>query len=168
MTILLFAVKIFLVRTFDVSLGTIRTVMTVKAKTLLASCIGFIEAALWFLIVKEAINTDINSVWIVVGYAGGFAFGTYIGGVLSKHLIKGSSSIQVITDFPELVHLLRAKGYGVSQIQVRGKDDAEKEMLIIEVKNHNVAKVRKFIRENDDDAFIVVTESRAITNGYIK
>lgn len=168
MTTLLFAFKIFLVRTFDVSLGTIRTVMTVKAKTLLASSIGFIEAALWFLIVKEAINTNINSLWIVVGYAGGFAFGTYIGGILAKHLIKGSSSIQVITDYPELVHLLRAQGYGVSQIAVRGKDDIAKEMLIIEVKNHNVVKVKKFIKEHDDDAFVVVTESRVVTNGYIK
>ncbi len=167
-TILLFSLKIFLIRMVDVSLGTLRMVITVKGKSFLASTIGFFEAAIWFLIVKQAINTNINSPFIVIGYAGGFAFGTYIGGFLAKRLIKGSSSVQVITDHPELVHLLRAKGYGVSQIAVKGKEDVKKDMLIIEVKNHSVQKLKKFIRENDHDAFIVVTDSRLVANGYVK
>ncbi len=166
--IILFALKIFAIRLVDVSLGTIRMVFTVKGKSFLASTIGFFEAAIWFLIVKQAINTDINSPFIVMGYAGGFACGTYLGGILSKRLIKGSSSVQVITDNPNLVHLLRAKGFGVSQVEVKGKEDIEKDMLIIEVRNHSVAKLKKFIKENDHDAFIVVTESRIVTNGYIK
>lgn len=167
-TIILFSIKIFFIRMIDVSLGTLRMVVTVKGKTLLASTIGFFEAAIWFLIVKEAINTDINSLFIVAGYAGGFACGTYIGGILSKKLIKGSSSIQVITANPNLVHILRSQGFGVSQVAVKGKEDVKKDMLIIEVKNRSVEKLKKFIRENDDHAFIVITESRVTTNGYIR
>ena len=36
-------VKIFFVRILDVSLGTLRTIITVKGKILVASLIGFIE-----------------------------------------------------------------------------------------------------------------------------
>ena len=57
--------KIFFVRILDVSLGTIRTIFSVKGKSLIASLIGFVEVTVWFLVVKEAINTDNNSLWIV-------------------------------------------------------------------------------------------------------
>ena len=57
--------KIFFVRIIDVSLGTIRTIMSVKNKDLIASLIGFIEITVWFLVVKEALNTNENSFFIV-------------------------------------------------------------------------------------------------------
>ena len=55
---LFLCIKIFFVRILDVSLGTIRTIMTVKNKNLIASIIGFVEITIWFLVVKEAINTE--------------------------------------------------------------------------------------------------------------
>ncbi len=166
--VLIFSIIIFFVRVLDVSLGTFRAVMTIKGKSLLASTVGFFEVTVWFLLVKEAINTDSPSPWIVIAYAAGFAFGTYIGGLLSRVLVKGSSSVQVITSNKDLANLIRDKGYGVSEVEVRGKDDIKKEMLIIEVKSNTVPKLRKFIKETDEGAFVVVTESRVTANGYIK
>ena len=59
-----------------------------KGKDLAASLIGLVEITVWFLIVKEALNTDNNSIWIVIAYALGFSVGTYIGGKISKRFIK--------------------------------------------------------------------------------
>ena len=87
---LILCLEIFLVRIIDVSLGTIRTIFSVKGKSLVASLIGFIEVTIWFLIVREALNTDSNSIWVTLSYAGGFATGTYIGGMLSKKFINGN------------------------------------------------------------------------------
>ena len=83
----LMCVKIFCARLIDVSLGTFRTINTVKGKELSASLIGLVEITVWFLIVKEALNTDNNSIWIVIAYALGFSVGTYIGGKISKKFI---------------------------------------------------------------------------------
>ena len=53
MELLVLCIKIFLVRILDVSLGTLRTMFVVKERRFLASIIGFIEALIWFLIVKK-------------------------------------------------------------------------------------------------------------------
>ena len=51
MELLILCLKVFLVRILDVSLGTMRTIVMVKGKTLIASLIGFVELLIWFLIV---------------------------------------------------------------------------------------------------------------------
>ena len=96
MVTLIMCMKIFFARLIDVSLGTFRTINTVKGKDLVAASIGLAEITVWFLIVKEALNTDNNSIWIVIAYALGFSVGTYIGGKISKKFIKSNLEVQVI------------------------------------------------------------------------
>ena len=109
MATLILCLKIFFVRILDVSLGTLRTMITVKGKNLYASLIGFFEILVWFLIVKEALNTDNTSIWVAISYALGFATGTYLGGILSSKFISGNLSLQIITNKLEIVNKLRDK-----------------------------------------------------------
>lgn len=161
--------KIFLVRIIDVSLGTIRTIMSVKNKNLIASLIGFIEVTVWFLVVKEALNTDNNSIFIVLSYAAGFATGTYIGGKISSKYIKGSMSVYVITEKEKiLTTTLREKGYGVSVIDIKGKEEKEKALLLIQINNNNLEQLKSLIKKYDEKAFIIINETKYIENGFIK
>ena len=163
-------IKIFFVRILDVSLGTLRTMITVKGKILYASMVGFIEIFVWFLVVKEALNTDQTSIWIAISYSLGFATGTYIGGLLSKKFISGNLSVQVITDnaYPDMVDKLRNEGYGVTVIDVEGKDkEQEKNMLFIEISNKSFNHLQKIVKQIDHDAFIVVNETKYVLNGFI-
>ena len=96
MSIFYLCIKIFLTRIIDVTLGTFRTILTVKDKVLVSSVIGFFEVLIWFLIAKEALETN-SSILIGVFYALGFASGTYIGGIISRKLIKGNLQVQIIT-----------------------------------------------------------------------
>lgn len=161
--------KIFFVRIIDVSLGTIRTIMSVKNKTLIASLIGFIEVTIWFLVVKEALNTDENSIFIVLSYASGFATGTYIGGKISNKYIKGYMSVYIITEKEKLLTtILREMGYGVSVIEVKGKNDNEKALLLIQINNNNLDTLKKEIKKHDNKAFIIINETKYIENGFIK
>lgn len=166
--IFLLCLKIFFVRIIDVSLGTFRTIITVKGKAFYASVIGFIEVFVWFLIVREALNTDIESIWIAISYSLGFATGTYIGSILSKHFIEGTLSIQIITTKYNLVNAIRENGYGVSVINVNGKDEEEKYMLFIEIKNKSLKQLRGLASSIDKNCFFIVTETKYVQNGYIK
>lgn len=168
--LLFLCLKIFFVRIIDVSLGTIRTFFSVKGQNFIASVIGFIEITVWFLVVKEALNTTNNSLWIVFSYASGFSVGTYIGGILSNKLIEGNLGVQIITSgkSSELVKTLRKEGFGVSVIDVRGQDENIKHMLFIEINNKSFSHIRKIIKEIDPKAFIVVNETKYVQNGYIK
>ena len=168
MNILILCIKIFFVRILDVSLGTFRTIITVKGKAFYASLIGFVEVFVWFIIVREALNTDINSIWIAISYSLGFATGTYIGAILSNHFIEGTLSIQIITTKYNLVNIIRENGYGVSVLKVSGKDEDEKFMLLIEIKNKSLKHLRSIAHSVDKNSFFVVTETKYVQNGYIK
>lgn len=169
MELLYLCVKIFLVRIIDVSLGTIRTIFTVKDKVLLASTIGFFEVLIWFLIVKDALNSTNNSIFIAIFYALGFACGTYVGGMLAKiFTIKSTLSVQIIIDKEKsfLIDILHNNGYAVSVLKVSGYHDTNRLLLFIEINSNDFKNLKRIINEADNDAFIVVSDSKAVYNGY--
>lgn len=167
MEIFLMCIKIFGARLIDVSLGTFRTINTVKGKDFVAALIGLIEITVWFLIVKEALNTDNNSIWIVISYALGFSVGTYIGGKISKKFIKSNLEVQVILSSKDdnIVKKVRDEGYGVTAIEVNESTN-EKYMLYIQIKNKSFEHLKKIIKQLDKNAFIVVNETKYVENGY--
>ena len=168
MTIFLLCLKIFFVRIIDVSLGTFRTIITVKGKSFFASVIGFIEVFVWFLIVREALNTDVTSIWVAVSYSLGFATGTFIGAQLSKKFIEGNLHIQIITSNNNLAKVIRENGYGITVIDIKGKDNDDKYMLLIEIKNKSLKDLREIAKKVDNDCFFVVSETKYVQNGLIK
>lgn len=168
MELVMLCIKVFFVRIIDVSLGTIRTIVTVKDKKLLASFIGFIEVLVWFLVAKEAISTNSNSIWIAISYSLGFATGTYIGAFISSKYIKGNFGVQVITNNLKLVSFLRDNGYAVSVIDVKGHEEKNKYMLFIEIDKNDFNHLQKTIKQIDSKAFIVVNETKFVQNGYFQ
>lgn len=164
MDLFLLCIKIFFARLIDVSLGTFRTIMTIKGKDLYAALIGLIEITVWFLVVKEALNTTNNSFFIVISYALGFSIGTYIGGKISKIFIHTTYEVQVILSERklEIIDEIKKSGYGVSAIEILGN----KYMLYIEIKDNSLNRLRNIIINNDPKAFITVGETKYVQNGY--
>ena len=167
MSTFLMCMKIFCARLVDVSLGTFRTINTVKGKEFVASLIGLVEITVWFLIVKEALNTDDNSIFIVIAYALGFSVGTYIGGKISKKFIKTNLEVQVILSSrsDNIVNFIKSEGYGVTVIEVNGSNN-KKYMLYIQIRNQSLDHLKDVIKILDKKAFIVVNETKYVENGY--
>jgi len=159
---------VFFARITDVTLGTIRTMFTVKGKRVIASLIGFIEVLIWFLIVREALQTDSKSIFVAISYALGFATGTYIGGLLASKLIKGKINVQVFTENNKLQEELRNIGYAVTEIDCKGYNNESKYMLYITVDKKKESELRKIIEDMDNNAFIVENETHYVENGYFK
>jgi len=170
MEIFLLCLKIFVVRIIDVSLATCVTVLTVKNKRAIATILGFIDVLIWFLIVKEALNTPIQSIWVALSYAGGYACGTFVGTTLSNNLIKGKISVQVILDHisSDVIDIIRNEGFAVSELECKGKDNAKKTMLFIEVDKKRVDHLNSIIKKIDENAFIVANETKFVMNGFFK
>ncbi len=168
MDILFLCLKIFFVRIIDVSLGTARTIIMVRGKGFVASIIGFFEVFVWFLIVREALNTTESGLFIAISYSLGFATGTYIGSIFSEKFIESNLSIEVITEKKELADKIRKKNYGVSVLNVNGQEDVQKYMLVIEIKNKKLESLKKLIDELDKKAFVMIKETKLVQNGYFK
>lgn len=166
---LFMCLKIFFVRIIDVSLGTIRTVLTIKDKYILSAFVGFVEVFIWFIVVKDALNTNIDSIMIAIFYALGFATGTYIGGILSRIFTKDSSvSVQIVIEEKnsKLVDLLHNNGYAVSILPIQGYKNVSKLLLLVEIKIDRLKRLRTLVNNIDSNAFIVVSDTRLVYNGY--
>ena len=120
MAALLVCIKIFLGRILDVSIGTVRTVISVKGQKFAASVLAFFEVFIWYYVARSALNTPLTSIFVPISYSLGYATGTFIGTTLSRKVIKGNTSIQVITSKASKTNLekIRTAGYGVTVIDV--------------------------------------------------
>ena len=169
MALLYLCIKIFCGRLVDVSLSTLQTMFLVKGKRKLATIFGFIDVFVWFLVVKEALNTNIQSIWIAFAYAGGFAAGTYLGSIISKLVIKGTVSVQVITKnkHNSVTDAIKIAGYSASIVKCKGIHDEDTNyMIYAQVNNKKLNEFKKLVTNTDKNAFITVTESKEILNGY--
>jgi uncharacterized protein YebE (UPF0316 family) len=90
------ALLIFLLRIIDVSLGTIRTIIVVRAKRSLAPLIGFVVVTIGVVAVSQVI-TSIDNIWKVLAYGGGFSAGTVAGMWLEERLALGDVAVYVVS-----------------------------------------------------------------------
>ena len=167
MNLVFLCIKIFFARIVDVSIGTVRTVIMVRGKILLAASLAFIEVMIWFMVAREALMTDINSIFIPVSYALGYATGTSIGTYISKNFIKCIRGVEIITknNQLELIKAIKANGYAVSVMDLKGNKNG---FLLCEVSNKKEKKLINLVKKYDPNAFIIVNETKYVKNGFIK
>lgn len=163
---ILTCIKIFFARILDVTLGTIRTVFTVRGKVIEPFIIAFFEVIIWFVVAKEALNSSGNTLVIAIFYALGYATGTLIGSFLSKRFIKSDVNIQIVLDgnADELKNELSNHSAEVSVIKL--KDN--KEMINLLVKNNEIKTISELVNNYDEKAYIISHETKVVHNGLIK
>ena len=169
--IAILCLEVFICRIIDVSLGTIRMMLTVQGKSHWAAAVGFVEMMLWFMIVREALNTASDSVWTAIAFAGGFAVGTYVGGVVARNVIKRNIIVEIVTSNrnEELIRLLRKKGFAVSVVNVNSSEyGEEKYMLFVEIGSQHLKELKTVVNSIDEKAFIMVQDTKQVYNGFMK
>ena len=169
--VLILCLKIFFSRILDVSLGTLCTIFTVKGKSKTASLIGFVQIMIWFLAVRTAFNSDQGGILLALFYAGGYAVGTYVGGLLAKKLIKGTATVQIVSSSRDdtLINAIRDAGFAISVVNVTPSQfGGEKYMIFAEIDTKRIDELRSLIYSIDSRAFITIQESKLVYNGFIK
>lgn len=157
---------IFLARLADVSLATFRMIMVIRGKRIIAACIGFVEATIYILAVGKVLSAMGNPLNILA-YALGFATGNYVGIFLEEKMALGSIIVQVILEYKvtELVEKLRGNGFGVTVVEGCGKEGT-RHLLNVTLQRKKLSKLYNVIDNHDKNAFVTVTDARAIRGGY--
>ena len=161
--------KVFFGRFIEVTLSTMNTIYIVKGKKIVATIVGFIDILIWFLIVKEALNTPEDSIWIALSYAGGYAIGTYFGSVFASVFIKGTTQVHIVTKNIEnkVTDAIKENGYGASIVPCYGLNSEEQSLMIYaQVDNKKIKDFKKLIKKIDPNAFVTITESKDNLNGF--
>ncbi len=174
------ALIIFGLRIVDVSMGTLRLILGVRGYRLQAAAIGFFEVLLWLFAVGVALK-HLHSVYHVVGYAGGFAAGNFVGIWLDERFALGTNVVRATfrayavggvdaaggTAAHRAAEALRAAGFAVTELEGRGR---EQPVCILNVVagRRQVPEVIDLVHAHDPKAFVTVEEVRTTRGGHFR
>lgn len=166
--IVFLCIAVFCARIIDTSLATIRTVMVVKDKTLLAFIFAFFEVFVWFMIVREALTSVDNVLLLALSYSAGYACGVMVGMYITDKFIVSNVSVNIVVkQKKEIVNALIEHNFAVSVSRIKGKDlISNKYMIFVATTSKRVEELKKLVTEIDDHAFIVISENKSVLGGY--
>ena len=156
---------IFAARVFDVTLGTMRIIFTSRGLRNLAPVLGFIETFVWIIAVSSLVKHAQN-VAAYVGYAGGFATGTFVGMLIENRLAMGTLTIRAIIrrDPKELITTLHEAGFGVTFVDGHGSAGDVK-IIYSTVKRADLPAIIDIFHRTLPGAFLSVEEVRSTEQG---
>lgn len=161
------ALVIFCLRIVDVSCDTMRVIFAIRGKRSIAAALGFIQALVWIVAVGAAVK-HLDSILHILGYAGGYAMGTYVGITIEQKIAYGVATVRVVSQRAgvEIAEALRAAGYGVTEFPGFGRDGAVEILNSVVLRRH-IADVLKIVTDHDRNAFVTVEEPKVLRGGLI-
>ena len=161
------ALVIFGLRIVDVSCDTMRVIFAIRGKRAIAAALGFVQALVWIFAVGNAVK-HLDSILHVLGYAGGYAMGTFVGVSLEQAIAYGVATVRIVsrTAGVEIANALRDSGHGVTVFPGVGRDGAV-EILNSVVQRGHLDEVLNIITDKDKEAFVTVEEPKVLRGGSL-
>ncbi len=161
------ALAIFCLRIVDVSCDTMRVIFAIRGKRGIAAVLGFVQALVWIFAVGNAVK-HLDSILHVMGYAGGYALGTYVGVTIERAIAYGVATVRVVSKHAgvEIAEALRGAGYAVTEFPGFGRDGAV-EILNSVVQRSHIDDVLGLIEKWDSGAFVTVEEPKILRGGSV-
>ena len=158
-------ILIFLARTTDVTLGTLRSVFVSKGFRKIVPFIGFMEVMIWLISIRQVMQHLDNPV-CYIGFAAGFGMGTYVGLLIEGRLALGLQVLRLIisSDWDPLIIELQKENLGITIIDGQG-DKGPVKIIFTIVKRKDMAKVRGIIRTVNPQAFYSIEDIRIANQG---
>ena len=159
---------IFLAKLLEVSITTVRFVLTARGNRLVASILAAAEISLWLIVASRVLAGLADDPIQGVIYCIAYACGIYLGIMIEDKLALGLAQIEVIANAGEaqlISATLREHGYGVTTFECEGLE-GKKQSIIVKVLRKDVPTTMSLLREHKD-LFVTVTDIRKLTIGSI-
>ncbi|MCP4745478.1 MAG: DUF2179 domain-containing protein [Desulfobacteraceae bacterium] len=162
-TILLTGMIVLVARIVDVAIGTIRTIVTVQGRTVIAFCLGFVEISIWVTIASTVINQIHEYPLLVAFYATGYATGNVVGILVERKLAFGIVILRVISikASQAIANSLREKGQPVTIFMGEGMTGPVAE-LYIATRRRDISWILPMVTSLDPKAFYVLEVARDV------
>jgi uncharacterized protein YebE (UPF0316 family) len=160
-------IVIFLMRIVDVSLDTMRVLLAVRGSRFIAAVLGFFQALIWLFAAGNAIQ-HLDSIWHLLGYAGGFGAGTLVGVSIDHALAYGLSTVSIVSRIGgvEIADALRERGYGVTEMPGFGRE-GRVEIISSVVQRQHLDEVLAIVDRFDPQAMVTVEEPKFLRGGSV-
>ena len=161
-------VLIFIAKLFEVSITTVRVVLTARGNRLISGLLAAVEVTLWIIVASKVLLGINDDPFQAVVYGAAYAIGIYIGIVIEDKLALGLSQIEVITGTGEaklIADKLRESGYGVTTYPCEGLE-GPKQAIVLKVHRKDIPATIKLIKEHEQ-LFVTITDIRKLSMGII-
>jgi uncharacterized protein YebE (UPF0316 family) len=157
---------IFLLRVVDMSLDTLRLLFIVRGRRASVWFLGFSQSAIWVAAITIVLG-NLNNLWNLLAYAGGFATGTLLGMLIEERLALGHGHVRVISSGQgqAVAQALREAGHAVTELTGRGRDGTVS-VLSASVQRRELDRLVRLVTGLDPAAFVTVEEVRPLRRGH--
>lgn len=162
------ALLIFLMRIADVSIGTVRTIYTIRGKRGVAMMLGIVESAIWILAIGKAVALMQHNRWAMVGWACGYGAGTFVGITVERWLAAGHILMRVISvgKACELRDALLDDDIGVTLLPGEGRNGEVSVLFVVAPRRRNRELLDR-VQKIDPHAFITLDPITTAIGGYM-
>jgi len=117
---------IFIARICEVSINTVRIIYMLGARRNTATILGFFEAFVWLIAIRQ-IFQHLDNWASYVAYPGGFAAGIFVGMIIEERIAYGKVIVRIITrkEVNVLVEYLNKQKFRFTKVNAEGPDGQE-------------------------------------------
>jgi uncharacterized protein YebE (UPF0316 family) len=157
---------IFLLRTSDLTISTIRTLTIVQGRRTTAWLLALFQSSLFVTGVAGVLG-DLDNLLNLVAYALGFAFGNVLGMAIESKIAPGHILLRITSSTlgEALTMQLREQDYGVTELSGLGMKGTVHIMLAF-IPRREIRRVKGEILAIDPDAFITMEPVRQLRGGW--
>jgi len=154
---------IFLARIGDVSIGTVRTIVTVQGRSVVAFFLAIFELLIWITVVSAVIHKIKDQPALALFYAFGYATGNVVGIAVERKIALGIIVLRVFsrTAGKKIADRLRNMGQPVTIFRGEGMRGPVDE-LYIAGRRRNLKKMLDVVKQEDPAAFYITEMARDV------
>jgi len=159
---------IFLAKLVEVTVATVRMVLTARGNRIAASFLAAIEVTIWVIVTSTVLLGITEDPLRAVAFISAFVVGVNLGILIEEKLALGLAEIEIIAEFELAKHItreLRGHGYGVTTYDCEGLD-GKKLAIGLKIRRKDVSSALELLKEYND-LFVTVTDIRKLSKGCI-
>jgi uncharacterized protein YebE (UPF0316 family) len=154
---------IFLARIGDVSIGTVRTIITVQGRSVVAFFLAIFELLIWITVVSTVIHKIKDQPILALFYAFGYASGNVVGIAVERKIALGIIVLRVFTRKAgkQIAERLRNLGQPVTTFRGEGMRGPVDELYIAGRRRH-LKRMLDIVKQEDPEAFYITEMARDV------
>ena len=118
----------------EITIQSLKTCMMVKGQRLKAAGLGFLECAIWGLIISTLISTLGDNLLLLLFYCVGYATGLFLGSTIENKIALGTSNLHLIANdesTERIVEYLKEHNRGYTVFDGHGSIDKMNMIFIV-------------------------------------
>lgn len=161
--VLLTGLSIFVARIFDVSIGTVRTIVTVQGRTVVAFFLAVFEVTIWISVVSTVIHQVNDMPVLVIFYSLGYATGNVVGIIVERKIALGLIILKIFSlhKGKEIAQSFREAGQAVTTFEGEGKSGPVLEIYLV-CRRRDLKWMLPRLLAVDSSAFYVIEQARDV------